>query len=52
MMTILEVFLRRIARRIAGMTENKGNGRKWDWASVDAALDTTEIWPISEYVRR
>ena len=34
------------------MTQRKGNGGEWEWASVDAALEVTWICPIKEYVRR
>ena len=52
MMTALEEFHHIIARRMAGMTPRKGDGDKWEWASVDAALEVTGIWPIKEYMRR
>ena len=38
MMTVLEVFHHRTARNISGMTERKGGGGEWEWASVDADL--------------
>ena len=34
------------------MTARKGGGSKWEWGSVDAALEITGIWSIREYVRR
>ena len=51
-MAVLEVFHHRIAIWITGMTENNGEGREWEWALVDAALDTMGLWPIREYMRR
>ena len=51
-MTVIEGFNHRIARLVVGMTERKGEGGEWEWALVDAALETTETWTIREYVRR
>ena len=50
--TVLEGFNYRIARHIAGMTAKKGDGGEWEWDSAEAALETTGIWKIKEYVRR
>ena len=51
MMTVIEGFHHRIARRIVGMTARKSNGGEWEWASVGAALETTGICPIRDYTR-
>ena len=48
MMTALEGFDHRIARWIVGVTANKGDGGEWEWASVDVALETMDIWLIRE----
>ena len=29
-----------------------GNGREWEWYSVDSALEVKWLWPIREYMRR
>ena len=50
MMTVLEVFHHRIARNIGGMKFRKGDNGEGEWASVDAALDTTGILFIRECV--
>ena len=52
MVTVIEGFHNRIARRIAGMTASKGNRGEYEWASVDASLESTSLCPIREYVRR
>ena len=52
MMTVLEVFHHRIARRIAEMTLRNGNGGEWEWSLVDVSLNTTVLWPKREYVSR
>ena len=52
MMTVLEGFHHMIARWITGMSARKGNVGEWEWALVDAALDTTGIWPLRGYVSR
>ena len=46
MMTVVGEFQNSIDRRIAGMTARKGKIREWEWTSVDAALETTRLWPI------
>ena len=51
MMKVLDLFHNSITRHITGMTERKGGGREWEWALVDAELETTSIRPIREYVR-
>ena len=52
MMMVIEGLQHRIARWIAGMTARKGNSGEWEWALVGAALETTWIWTIREYVKR
>ena len=52
MMTVLEGLLHSINRRVVGMTSRKGDGKEWEWASVDASLETTGVWLIREYMRR
>ena len=52
MMTVLEGFHQMIARQIAGMTAWRGDGREWEWALVDVAVEVTGLWPIRDYVRR
>ena len=52
MMTVIEGFRHRIDIQIAGITARKGDGMEWEWALVDAALETTGFWPMREYVRR
>ena len=51
-MTVLEGFYHKITRQIAGMTVRKGHKGKWECASVEAALETTGILSIREYMRR
>ena len=51
MMAFLEGFNQSANKQIAGMTVGKYDNREWEWASVDAALETTGIWQIIEQVK-
>ena len=51
-MTVLEDFHNRIARRIAGMMAQRGDGGEREWALVNVALEVTDIWPIRKYLQR
>ena len=44
MMTVIEGFHHRIARRIGRTIVRKGGGGKWDWDLVDATLGTMRIF--------
>ena len=48
MMMVLGGFHHSIAIQVAGMLARRGDGGEWEWASVDAALEVTRIWPIRE----
>ena len=52
MMTVLEVFHHRTAGQIVRIIEQRGDGREYEWALVDAALEVTGIWPMRDYVMR
>ena len=52
MMTVLEGFHHRIARRIVGMGERRGDGGEWEWTLVDTVLEVSGVFLIREYVRR
>ena len=52
MMTVLEIFHHRIARRSAGMTASKGDGGEWEWALVESTLEVTCILSKRKYTRR
>ena len=52
MMTVLEVFHQRTTRKIVRTTVRKGDDGEWEWASVDAALEVTGIWPMRKYMNR
>ena len=41
MMKILGGFYHRISGRISVMTAQTGDGREWEWVSVDVALEVT-----------
>ena len=45
-MMVLEVFNHKTSGRIVGVVAQKGYGRGWGWASLDAALYTTGLWTI------
>ena len=38
MIMVLDGFHNSIARRIAGMTAQRGDGREWEWSLVDAGM--------------
>ena len=46
MMTVLNGFHHRIARRISGITVQRGNAREWEWALVNFALEVTWLFMI------
>ena len=50
MMMVLEAFHHSISRQISMMTVRKDFCGESEWASLDAALETTGIWMIREYV--
>ena len=52
MITVLEGFHHRMARRIEGMTSRRGERVEQEWDSVDAALEATGIWSMREYMWR
>ena len=52
MMMVLEAFHHSISRQISMMTVRKDFCGESEWASLDAALETTGIWMIREYVRK
>ena len=43
MMTMLEIFYHKIARRIAIMTARKGDSGELKWALVDTVLEIIEV---------
>ena len=45
-MPVLEGFHNRISIQIAEMTSSKEDSGEWEWASLDAALEVTCLWPI------
>ena len=52
MLKVLEGFHQWLARRIMGMTANRGAGREWECAPEVAGMEAAGLHPIGEYIRR
>ena len=52
MMTVMEGFHHRVARRIVVMTLRRSKDVEWEWPPVATALEVTELWPMWEYSRK
>ena len=49
---VLTGFHHQAARWITGMTEKYGAGGKWEYSSVEEAMDATGLHPIRVYIKR
>ena len=52
MLTVLEVFHHRVARKIAGKTAQCPGDGGWEWPPVEEDLDLAGIYLIKEYIQR
>ena len=46
MLTVLEVFHHRVARKIAGKTARRAGGSGFEWLPVEEDLEVAGMWPI------
>ena len=52
MLKVLTAFHHRVAQRITGMTAKRGAGGKWEYSSVEEAMEAAGLHPIGVYIKR
>ena len=51
MLKVLEGLYHRLARRITKMTATCGAGEEWEYPPVVAAMESSGLHPIGDYIR-